>query len=844
MKNISFREIIPYVAAILIFLIITLAYFNPLLSGKKLRQDDIIRHKGMSKEIYDFRVKTGEEALWTNSMFGGMPAYQISVQYRANLFRYFDDVLQLGLPRPAGYMFLYFLGFFILLLTLRVNPWLSIIGAVAFAFSSYFLIIIQAGHNSKAHAIAYMAPVLAGIILTYRGKYILGGLIAAFFLALEIEAGHPQITYYLLIIIVILGIIELIYTFMDKRYKHFLRATGILIIAAILATFTHFTSLWATYEYGKDTIRGKSELTSNKDNQTTGLDKDYATAWSYGVSETFSLMIPNAKGGATGLLGNNPNALKKVDRQYTQSIAQMNQYWGDQPFTSGPVYVGSIVIFLFILGLFFVKGRLKWLLVIATLLSILLSWGKNFMPLTDFFLDYIPGYNKFRAVSMTLVIAELCIPILAVLAVNEIVKNPGILKEKRKSFFVAFGLTGGLALLFYLFPGLFNFFADDEINSLKSQYIAQFRNAGYSQAQMNEFVNNHLPVILDNLEQARISVFKADAIRTFLYVILGAAVLWLYGMGKLGRNILIAVLGVLILIDMATICYRYLNDDDYVRKSKIKTPYQATIADQEIIKDRDPYYRVFNMSVNTFNDASTSYFHKSIGGYHGAKLRRYQELIDYGIMPERQKILSVFQNNPGFSQIDNLLRQLPVLNMLNTKYIILDPAQPPLQNRYALGNAWFVNNFEIVENADGEIKGISEFNPKQTALIDKRFESYLTSYNNGVDSLAFIKLVNYKPNKLTYKFGSSKDQLTVFSEIYYNKGWNAYVDGVLIPHFRVDYVLRAMIIPAGVHNIEYRFEPTVYTTGERVSLISSILLIILIVGGLYLEFRGKVKPEE
>ncbi len=669
-----------------------------------------------------------------------------------------------------------------------------------------------------------MAPVLAGMILCFKGKYLWGGILTALFLALELRAGHPQITYYLLMIAIILGIYEFVNAIKEKKYISFLRSVGVLIIVALLAVLTHSTNLWATYEYGKYTIRGKSELTSNLENKTTGLDKDYATAWSYGVPETFSLMIPNTKGGASGVLGNNKNVMKDVDRQFKQAIAGQNHYWGDQPFTSGPVYVGAIIVFLFVLGIFIVPGRLKWVLVTATVLSIFLSWGKNFMPLTDFFLDYIPGYNKFRAVSMTLVIAELCMPLLAILTVNEIFKNPGIIKEKQKQFFIAFGLTGGLALIFYLVPSLF-------FNFLSNAEIIQFDEIRKSADP------NQVSLFIDNLERARISIFKADAIRSFFFILLGGLVLWLYSMKKMGWKILVSVLAILFLIDMATVCYRYLNNENFVRKSKVIKPYQASAADKEIFKDTNPDFRVLNIAVNTFNDASTSYFHKSIGGYHGAKLGRYQELIEHQINPEKEKLVNTITNNPTLLSINNTLSKLPVLNMLNAKYIIYDPARTALINNSALGNVWFVENYKIVENADEEIAALNNFNPDKIAIVDKRFEDNLKGKEIRNDTLSVIKLTEYQPNHLVYSSNSSADQLAVFSEIYYDKGWNAYIDGKPAPYFRADYVLRAMIVPAGDHIIEFKFEPRVYKVGEKVSLVSSILLILLLIGGLYYESR-------
>ena len=815
MKDSQIKKFVPYFVAVIIFLIITMLYFSPLFQGKKLQQGDITHHKGMSKEILDHREKTGEEALWTNSMFGGMPAYQISVKYKANLISYVDKIFRLGLPNPAGYVFLYFLGFFVLLLILGVDPWISIAGAIAFALSSYFFIILEAGHNSKAHAIAYMAPVLASIILSFRGKILLGGILTALFLALELNAGHPQISYYLMLIVLVLGAFELVDSIKTKTFLRFLKIFAVLVVAVILAVLTHVTSLWATYEYGKYTIRGKSELSIDKENKTSGLDKDYATDWSYGIAESFSLMIPNVKGGETESLGNNEAAMKNVDRQLRQAVAGSNQYWGDQPFTSGPVYVGAIVCFLFILGLFIVEGRLKWILLTATILSVFLAWGKNFMPLTDLFLDYFPGYNKFRAVSMTMIIAELCMPILAILAVNKIFKNPKIIKEKQKQFFIAFGLTGGLALIFYLFPSIFNFLSNNEVIQF-NEYSKQ----GIDQNQLNMFIAE--------LENARIAIFKADAIRSFLFILVAAVVIWLYSSKIIGKQILIPIIIILFIIDLTPVSYRYLNKNNFQRKTKVENPFSPTKADNEILKDKSFDYRVLNLSVNTFNNSSTSYFHKSIGGYHGAKLRRYQELISFDIMPEIQQIKTTFSEKPDYLSVTATLSRSTVLNMLNTKYIILNPSTAPIVNNFALGNVWFVENYKIVENADAEIAEISKFDPSKTAIIDKRFEDELKGFKIANDSLSGIILTDYKPNQLTYKSEANKDRLAVFSEIYYDKGWNAYIDGKLSLHFRADYVLRAMIVPAGKHLIEFKFEPRVYAIGEVISFISSLILLLII----------------
>lgn len=815
MKELRLKQFVPHLVVVLIILVVILAYFSPLLEGKRLKQSDITQWKGMSKEITDFREKTGEEALWTNSMFGGMPAYQISVQYKGNLIRFIDDIFKFGLPHPANLVFIYFIGFFILLMVLKVDPWLAMAGALAFTFSSYFFIILEAGHNSKAHAIGYMAPVLAGILLTFRGKYIAGGLLTALFLALELRANHLQITYYLALMVITLGIFELISAIKAKTLPAFAKTTGLLVVAALFALSTNITNIWATWEYGKETIRGKSELTTNPENRTSGLDKDYATQWSYGVGETFSLMIPNTKGGASGSLGNNEKAMEKVDATYAQSLAGQNQYWGDQPFTSGPVYAGAIMVFMFVLGLFILKGNLRWWLLAVTVLSILLSWGRNFMPLTDFFLHYMPGYNKFRAVSMILIIADLAIPLLGILALKEIIEKPQILRDKQKFFFISLGLTGGLALIFYIMPQVFFSF----LSGLEQSAIAEQRMSLEAQ-QLNQF-----DALIYNLELARVSIFKADAIRSALFIAIAAGLLWLYSRTKVNRLLVTAGIIVLIAADMIPIAHRYLNNDNFVSKSLVNNPYQPTEANKLIMKDTDPNFRVFNMTVSTFQEGSTSYFHKSIGGYHGAKLRRYQELIENHLSKRNDQ----------------------VLNMLNTKYFIGmgQDRQPVVQiNMGALGHAWFVEEHEIVANADEEIAALTAFFPEKTAIIDQRFSANLEGFTHAVDSNARIELTEYQPNKLKYSSQAASDQLAVFSEIYYDKGWNAYLDGKKVDHFRVNYVLRAMVVPAGNHEIEFRFEPKVFAVGEKVSFAGSLLLILMLVGFAATELWKKLKTDK
>jgi hypothetical protein len=798
MKKITLNQLAPYLAAIVIFITLTIVYFSPLLEGKKLKQQDIAQWKGMSKEIVDFRAKTGEEPLWTNSMFGGMPAYQISVEYKANLVRYVDDVFKLGLPHPAGLVFLYFIGFLILMLVLGIDPWLSIVGAIAFAFSSYFFLIFEAGHNSKAHAIGYMAPALAGIILTYRGKYLVGGIFTALFLALELFANHMQITYYLGLIIMAYGISELIFHIKEKKIKSFIISSVVIVAAGLIAVGTSATNLWATYEYGKETIRGKTELTSEKENRTTGLDKDYATGWSYGVGETMTLLIPDYKGGASmGSVGVKSETYKALvqnnvpQESINQIINNLPLYWGDQPSTSGPVYVGAILVFLFILGLLVVENRYRWWLLGITILSIMLSWGHNFMPLTDLFFKYVPGYNKFRSVSMTLVIAELTIPLLGMLALRKVFAADTDKKKMIRQLAYATGITAGIALFFALFGGsLFSF-----IGAQDTQYKDYFPDW-----------------VMTAIRADRASMFSSDSWRSFIFILLSAGVIWAYLTNKLKKYPVFALLALLILIDLWTVNKRNVNDDDFVRKNLVNVPFQPTQADEMIMKDVDPDYRVINFTVSPFNDASTSYFHKSLGGYHGAKLRRYQELIEHHLAKQN----------------------MSVYNMLNTKYFIVpgQDKQPTVQiNMKALGNAWFVKHIEWVNNADEEINALTNFNPADTVIIDKRFEDNLKGFTIANDSTGIIKLKEYKPNHLTYESNAGTQQLAVFSEIYYAHGWDAYVDGKPAPYFRANYVLRAMLVPAGKHEIEFKFDPPVYRIGEKISLASSIFLLLMLAGG-------------
>ncbi len=911
MKNkFDIKSFLPYIAAVIIFISITVVYFGPLWQGKVMKQHDLNTFAGMSKEIVDFRNSNNEEALWTNSMFGGMPAYQISVSRAENLIRYIDGyIFRLKLNRPADYVFLYMIGFFILMLVLGVDPWLSILAAVIYAFSSYYFIILGAGHNTKAHAIGYMAPTLAFVIYTFRTrKYLFGGTLFALFMALELYSNHPQITYYLGLIVLFYGIAELYNAFKEKEFVHFGKSIGTLVIALILAITVNSGNYWTTMEYSPYTIRGASELSFDKGDKTSGLDREYATSWSYGKEETLTLMIPNAKGGGSIPIGSYAEkSLKKSDPKFQENLASFGSYWGSQPMTSGPVYIGAIVVFLFVLGMFIVKGRFKWALFAVTLLSIFLAWGHNLMWFTDFFFDYVPGYNKFRTVSMILVIAELTMVIIAFLALNEIIKRPEIIKEKMKFFYISLALTAGLSLVLYLFPGIFSYLSDNDLSQL-----ADVQNKYPQQAIIYQ-------QLFDELVNIRIDIFTSDALRSFIFIILGAAVIFVYSLKKINKTILLVVMSLLMLTDIVSVDRRYINDNNYQRKTQAKIPYRATQANLQIKQDKDPNFRVFNTTVSTFNDASTSYYHKSIGGYHGAKLRRYQDVIEHHLSRGNME----------------------VLNMLNTKYFIVggqNGAPMAQRNPEAMGNAWFVMNKLMVSNPNQEInhigktieitsigdnknlsiygnpmnkvdtmsftspidimlpngnstkldlsrlpietgktyiignnpnnfspdfidiskypggnlvaasqfkiKVIFDFDAKRTAVINKKFSSYMDNNKFNYMPSAKISLTEYRPNHLTYMSHATDPQLTVFSEIYYDAGWNVYIDGEKSEYIRANYILRAMVIPAGDHKIEWKFEPQSYFIGKKITFISSLILILLLVGVIVLEIKNNKNKED
>lgn len=842
-----FKSAGPYLLAIVIFIVISFIYFKPIMEGKELPQMDNIHAQGMAKELIDFEKNTGEVSMWTNSMFGGMPAYQIKGGPTYNIFSYMFYVAR-GAFLPystVSILFLYLLGFYVLLLSMKVDKWLSLFGAVAFALASYNIIIIGAGHITKAFAMGLMAPVVGGVLLTYRGKYVWGGLLTLIALGIQVATNHVQISFYLGLAVLVLIIVEFVYALREKTMDKFIKATSILAVAVILSVAPAITMLWTTYEYSKESIRGAAELSDSKGSkQTSGLNKDYALAWSYGKKETLTLMIPNAVGGASNQIGEDKDLIAQVDPQFQQVIAQQNQYWGDQPFTSGPVYVGAIICFLFILGFFYVNGAVKWWIVGATLLSVCLAWGKNLGWFTDLFFYYFPMYNKFRTVAMTLVIAGMTMPLLAILALMEVIRKPKIVKERQTEFFIALGLTAGVCLLFWLVPGIFSYLTGEELKAIEQAKIKDPNNALQYDA------------ILKNLEAVRIMIFKSDAIRSFFYIILAAAAIWLYSRRVIGKYILISAVGLLMMIDLWQIDKRYLGDNQFSEKKVSKETFQPTKADQFMLKDTDPNFRVLNLSRNPFTEVNTSYFHKSLGGYHGAKLRRLQDAIDrYVTTDSMQSMLKQITAPAG---PENHMAYQTFVNMMNTKYIVVNPEMPPHYNNFAMGNVWFVDTVVWAKNADAELKSIGEFNPAVVASIDEKFKPALADFKfppRDSTNRRLAKLIEYKPNKLTYQFNCKHKQLAVFSEVFYDKGWTATINDKPVEIIRVNYLLRGLVIPEGPKLVVFKFEPKSYFMGQKITLVVDFLIVLLLLfvivkmvidtkKGIDSPFVCKCEPEE
>ncbi|WP_303317736.1 YfhO family protein [Flavivirga abyssicola] len=802
----SIKRIGPHVLILIGFVILSLAYFNPVLKGKQIFQSDIMQYIGMSKQQKDFKAATGEETYWTNSAFAGMPTYQLGARYPHNYIKKLDLTLRF-LPRPADYLFLYLLSFYVLLLVLKVDFKLAALGAIAFGFSTYLIIILGVGHNSKAHAIAYMPLVLSGILLVFQKKYISGFLLTTVAMGLELVANHFQMTYYLLLLVIVLGVAYLIDAYRKKILPHYFKSIGILVAAVVLSIALNATNILATQEYVKESTRGKSELTINPDGSpkpvTSGLSRDYITQFSYGIVETFNLFIPRFMGGGNfenlGKDSATYDAYRKLGASTTQALEEAKRapmYWGEQPIVEAPAYIGAVILFLFVFALFLVKGRLKWWLVGGTLLSLLLSYGKNLGVLTDFFIDYVPLYNKFRAVSSIQVILELCIPILAILGLVRLFNDFEKKEDKLKALKYSTIITGGLAITFLLFKSsLFDF-----VGASDGQYI---------QAYGQDFVRA--------IKEDRKTIFTQDTIRTLILVLLSAGAVFAFLRDKLKEKWVVVVFCGLILFDLVGVNRRYVNNDDFVSSIKVNKPFQANEVDKEILKDTS-HFRVFDL---VSGPSKPSYFHNSLNGYNAAELKRYREVFDF----------YVSQNN------------INVLNMLNTKYIIAQDEKEGLfsyKNDDANGNAWFVQSLQKVESANEEIKQLDSLSNKTKAVYSshkalEKLKNLKTNY--VVDSLASIDLMEVKPNYLKYKSKNTNEGFAVFSEVYYGNGWKTFVDGEERSHIRVNYTLRGMPLPAGNHTIEFKFDPDVVKTGSRIALASSVLFGILLLGGLFYEFK-------
>ena len=830
----TWKKFLPDVVVIAVFAIISFAYFFvPITQGKILYQHDASAGVGAAQEMTEYQNRTGETTRWTNSIFGGMPTYQMSPSYQStDGLSQVMNAYHLWLPDNVWFLFAYLLGFYILLRAFDFRQSLAALGSVMWAFSSYFLIIIAAGHLWKVMALAYLPPMIAGVVLAYRGRYLSGFIVTALFTAFEIKANHVQMTYYYLFIILFMVIAYLVKSIREKQLAIFLKATGVLAAAALIGIAINLSSLYHTWQYQKESMRGKSELVK-KDaaNQTSsGLDRDYITQWSYGIDETLTLLVPDAKGGASVPLSKNATAMAKADPQIQSMIPQLYdafpQYFGTQPGTSGPVYVGAFVLFLFILGLFIVKGPMKWALLAATILSVLLAWGHNFMGLTNFFLDYIPMYAKFRTVASILVIAEFTIPLLAALTLKKIVDEPDVLSKQMKFAYISLALTAGVAALIALFPDMMGPFVSEQ----ERQMIGSIQGMDGSTAR----------TILANISDMRAAMVSSDAWRSVIIILIGFALLFAYKLKKLRADYMIAALLVLCLVDMWQVDKRYLNDEMFVPKSERDMPQQPTATDIEINKDKSLDYRVLNFASNTFNENETSYFHRSIGGYHPAKLRRYQEMIDAYIAPEMQKAMQTIAAKGGNMQQVDGVKLFPVLNMLNTKYFILPlqgGATAPLQNPYAQGNGWFVNKLTYVNDANAEYAEVGKIDVRHEAVADKQFEAVLGQAKAN-DSTATLKLDKYEPNNLQYTVNSKNGGIVVFSEIYY-PGWKATVDGQSVELGRVNYILRAVNVKPGKHIVVLDFHPTSISTTETIAYISIVILLLAIAGAGYMEWKKK-----
>ena len=846
----SIKKWLPDVLAVLLFVVLAFAYFFPAdIEGRILYRHDASAGRGAGQEGIEYLKRTGERTRWTNALFSGMPTYQMAPSYGStNLLSKAADAYHLWLPENVWYVFAYLLGFYILLRAFDFRQHLAALGSVLWAFSTYFLIIIAAGHIWKVWALAYLPPLIAGLVLAYRGKYLWGLLVTAVFTALEINANHVQMTYYYLFIIFFLILAWLVDAIRKHELERFAKATAVCVLGGVIGVCINLSNLYHTWQYSQESMRGKSELVKkNSENQTnSGLERDYITQWSYGIGETWTLLIPNTKGGASVPLSMNETAMAKANPDYISVYQQISQYWGEQPGTSGPVYVGAFVMMLFILGLFIVKGPVKWALLAATILSIMLSWGKNFMGLTDFFIDNMPMYAKFRTVASILVIAEFTIPLLAMLALRELFtvyslrftgdnsggSNGHASKSSvnckpstvNKYLYISFALTGGIALLMALFPTLFfdSFISTSEMTALKT------------------LPAEHVGPLMANLTEMRQAMFTSDCMRSFWVILMGTAILLFFRYGKLKQTYAVAGIFILCLFDLWIVNKRYLNDEMFVPKSEREAPQQKTQTDELILRDQSLDYRVLNLASNTFNENETSYYHKSIGGYHAAKLRRYQELIERHINPEMQRLYRAVSEAGGDMTRVNGDSIFPVLNSLNAKYFIfpLEGGQTvPIQNPYVYGNAWFVDQLSYVDNANQELDALGHINLRHQAVADKKFQTQLGEAVEQ-DTASVAVITAYEPNRLVYDVNTGKGGVLVFSEIFY-PGWTATVDGEPAELGRVDYVLRALNVKPGRHEVVLSFFPKSVNTTETMAYISYVILLLVVLGAAFMEYRRR-----
>ena len=834
------KKLLPDLIAILAFVLLSFAYFFPAdIENRILFQHDTAAGAGAGQEVKEYYEQTGERSRWTNSLFGGMPMYQIAPSYDSTKsLQWVQKAYQLFLPDYVCLTFMLMLGFYILLRVFAIPVWLAGLGGIMWAFSSYFFILISAGHIWKFITLAYVPPTIAGIVLAYRGKLLWGGILTALFVALQITSNHVQMSYYFFFVILFFVGAYFEKAWRTKTLPQFFKASAVLIVAALVGIAANVSNLYHTYAYSKETMRGKSELVQTGDaakQTSSGLDRDYITQWSYGIDETLTLLVPNFKGGASAALSQSETAMSKANPMYSSLYGSLTQYFGTQPMTSGPVYVGAFVLFLFVLGCFIVKGPLKWALIGATFFSIVLSWGKNFMPLTDFFIDYVPLYNKFRAVSSILVIAEFTIPLLAIFALKRLLEEPEILKQEKKPLGISLLLTAGIALLLAVAPG-----------SIGSGYVpAQEAQMLQNAVNQQMIPANELSGILANLGEMRAELVSSDALRSFIIIGIGCSLLWLYASGKLRSSLTIAGITILCLADMWGVNKRYLNDAQFVPHSIRTETFTKTNTDELILQDTSLDYRVLNFATSTFDDNNTSYWHKSVGGYHPAKLRRYQEMIEHHISPEMQAAYKAIATAGG--EMDSVdANKFRVLNMLNTKYFIFPAGQQrqtvPILNPHAYGNAWFVNKVQYVNNANEEIDALDSIIPTETAVVDARFKDVLKGATESYkDSLSSIRLTSYTPNRLTYETNNAQDGIAVFSEIYYPDGWHVTIDGQPAELARADYILRTMYVPAGQHTIEMRFDPTSLHVTEGIAYGALALLVIGIIVAVLIAKRKYVK---